>query len=1220
MKIRKVTVHNLNSLRIRISIDFGAPPLANAGLFAITGDTGAGKTTILDAITLALYGRVHRNKDVKEVMSYGAVESLAEVEFEAGAGLYRAKWSIWRARRKEDGKVLGPEREFSRYNPQTGEFEILAQKKGGSDQWIEQVTGLDYDRFSRSVLLSQGDFAAFLRAGEQERSELLERITGTEVYSVLSKAAHLKEKEEEERLRRLRMELDGLRVLDAETVEALNTESAALMENLTRLKKEIDTAAEALQWRRGITALEQKRESIEAERSALAQTLEAARPDLQRLELHSRAAALQERMERRDEAAQYIETLLAEIDRMENVVSQKAAALVQAGHEAAEAEMRRDQLRSRLEEREPLYEQALEWDAHIRNAAENLQRVEKDSTAVAEAIRTWNNHRAESEAERLRLEQDITHRQSWLNINAAAEKLAGDLPLIEARLAELRALWTEKLQASKILQELSVALEAARSRLKETEAREAVIAVRLAELRALFKALSPEQIATSRPELLQLAGAEIEQLQQRRHNIEQLYRLYDAYQKLLRELNAYEEQLESLQHEEWDVNKQIFSALEALEAIQATLEFKQTVYEQQQLVANYEKDRQRLQEGEECPLCGATVHPFRERTFKPFVDQARLELDHAKAQKELLFGQYHKLLNRQSDLGARIEQLTGGEMQELSGQIAAQFERIMSYEAQIAGFAVLMREEDFQAMPGYTPSDRLADADRLIEAKKRKRAELVERSKELDALEEESRDIGAVLADTRGQLAVLQAKIEDAAERRNAADLRYATTRAELDQALAPYDLSFDESRSKSDMETLRRLRHTWEDTQRLLAEARNRMGIVAKDIAQAQARHEEAAQQYALLGGLLEAAVKELETLRQQRAALPVAADPKSERAQEREALALAETAAKTARDKQAALEAELASAGSLRAQRENDLVEAQAKAETLHTALEAAARVAGFDDLDALRTALLPPAEAAVIAERKAGLEQRMLEIDVAARGAAEALQTEQARALSDELAEALEIALAALQSRNDADRQRLGAVQAALEQDRHRRNEARELSAQLERQTDEHRRWARLDDLIGSADGKKFRVFAQGLTLRKLVALANEHLRRLSGRYYLQRQSEEDLALEIVDTFQADNRRSVNTLSGGESFLVSLALALGLSDLAGRNAAIRSLFIDEGFGTLDENSLDLAVSTLENLQAAGKTIGIISHVKELKERIGTQIHVRKSGNGFSTVEVKG
>ena len=109
MKIRKVTIHNINSLRLRETICFDDTPLDQAGLFAITGDTGAGKTTILDAITLALYGRVHRNKEVREVMSYGAVESLAEVEFEVQGDVYRSKWTIWRAHRKEEGNILGPE-------------------------------------------------------------------------------------------------------------------------------------------------------------------------------------------------------------------------------------------------------------------------------------------------------------------------------------------------------------------------------------------------------------------------------------------------------------------------------------------------------------------------------------------------------------------------------------------------------------------------------------------------------------------------------------------------------------------------------------------------------------------------------------------------------------------------------------------------------------------------------------------------------------------------------------------------------------------------------------------------------------------------------------------------------------------------------------------------------------------------------------------------------
>jgi len=158
-----------------------------------------------------------------------------------------------------------------------------------------------------------------------------------------------------------------------------------------------------------------------------------------------------------------------------------------------------------------------------------------------------------------------------------------------------------------------------------------------------------------------------------------------------------------------------------------------------------------------------------------------------------------------------------------------------------------------------------------------------------------------------------------------------------------------------------------------------------------------------------------------------------------------------------------------------------------------------------------------------------------------------------------------------------------------------------------------------LIGSADGKKFSKFAQGLTLAWLTELANRHLHKLSDRYQIVKTPEKDLELQITDAYQADVVRPMTTLSGGESFLVSLSLALGLSDLAGRKTQINSLFIDEGFGTLDAETLDIAISALENLQSGGKMIGIISHVEALKERIGTQIEVSKQPRGYSKIKVK-
>ncbi|MDC0309292.1 AAA family ATPase [bacterium] len=165
-----------------------------------------------------------------------------------------------------------------------------------------------------------------------------------------------------------------------------------------------------------------------------------------------------------------------------------------------------------------------------------------------------------------------------------------------------------------------------------------------------------------------------------------------------------------------------------------------------------------------------------------------------------------------------------------------------------------------------------------------------------------------------------------------------------------------------------------------------------------------------------------------------------------------------------------------------------------------------------------------------------------------------------------------------------------------------------------------WNLLRELIGSADGKKFRTFAQAITLETLVRHANHHLYHLNPRYSICRCDIDptSLALQIEDHHQADTRRAMNSLSGGESFLASLALALGLSDLTGRAVAIDTLFIDEGFGSLDANSLDIAIESLDRLRQSDKTIGVISHVELLKERITTQIVVQKKGDGTGIVKI--
>lgn len=276
------------------------------------------------------------------------------------------------------------------------------------------------------------------------------------------------------------------------------------------------------------------------------------------------------------------------------------------------------------------------------------------------------------------------------------------------------------------------------------------------------------------------------------------------------------------------------------------------------------------------------------------------------------------------------------------------------------------------------------------------------------------------------------------------------------------------------------------------------------------------------------------------------------------------------------------------------------------------------GFSSLDQLKAAHLTAEIVDQIEHQKAQLQKQVTIQEQQLQNTLKSLEKTQKQQLTHLTIEQLVPQLEEKENAYQELLQGIGRRKQRLEENDQKKKQSKTLVDKLQLQKKEFDRWAKLQDLIGSRDGKKFRVFAQGLTLKKLTELANRHLQHLNGRYILNKPNDRDLELEIIDTFQADNIRSINTLSGGESFLVSLALALGLSDLAGRNTHIQSLFIDEGFGTLDESALDLAISTLENLQADGKTIGVISHIKELKERITTQIQVQKTSSGFSEIRI--
>ncbi|SHM24941.1 AAA family ATPase [Hymenobacter psychrotolerans] len=1139
MKILRVRFLNLNSLRGEHTVDFSQTPLSDAGLFAITGPTGAGKTTILDAITLALYGQVprHESSGPEHVMSHGTGESWAEVEFEVNGRQYRSKWGQYRARKRPEGNLQPPAMELSERKVAedgTETWPFLETYKSKVPPRIAELSGLEYKQFLRSVLLAQGDFTRFLKAPAGERAQLLEKITDTRKYSDISRAAFERAKQENLLVEQLRQGLEGVTLLSPEEATHLETELHDLNTQLTRATATQEQWREARQWHLRLQELRDKLHTTGQRQQELAAQAETLAPLRQRLALHQQAApfatdhALLRQTERQvARVLQEAEQLRTQLPQLQErrATAETARNAAQQAHEAATATQKTQ---------EPKLREAEQLDLLMAEARRQLTQGKAEYEEKNEQCKRLKAAAEQAGKQASALQAQVRDAEKWLLLNTVVSELAADLPELSANLQQWAGLKTA-------LGQLSQRLHEARQRQQQaaTEAATQQLAADAARQQLLAHTARFEEASKTRDEWLQRLRYHVGSLQQQQD----------------REQQHWDDLRRSLQ--------------------------------MQQLILSHTETRLLLEAGQPCPVCGATEHPYMAGVLGVSEDSFQRDLQ----REETLSQQVRALgarFNRLNTYVTMLEQ-TGPEP---AAAPAGTIQLLPETAEKTAAEEVKLLVQTLRELRDQqtTAGQRLHQAQTQHEAATRQHL----------AYTEEAGKLAQELADAEDQVLPVRTTIQSQAQY---------------------FSLPFTNENGQALMELARQRILELELQTKQLNDARQALGGVSVEATKAEAHQQE-------LQAWLKVRKQELvdqhhaiQRQQQQRQALLPDADVARARQQLEEAVRITEQQHRHTEQQLLQHETAYAVAANTLRQREQDARQQQQAQQQQHAALVAGLTAAGLaPNPAALPALLLPDPELHTLQSQLRRHEQDVALATQTVEETARQLTTEENRRLTPEPLDAVNHYLAAAGEQLAALHQQVGQRQERLNAHRTGQERHATLAAQLEKQQQEARRWRELAELIGSADGKKFSEFAQGLTLARLVDLANRHLHRFTDRYRILRNPEQHLDLLIQDDYQAGAARTMNSLSGGESFLVSLALALGLSELAGRRTQIDTLFIDEGFGTLDPETLDVALSALELLQGTGKSIGIISHVEGLKERISTQISVQKGAGGISSLRVLG